>query len=626
MMIATMILTTPAALWLLLLLPVIALAYFIKKSVRNKRVPNLFLWEEASAKTFSPSWSFGIRNVFAMLIALLIAILLTGSIIKPRTKTTAGETSVVVIIDNSASMNAVHNGQSRLTRGLNMLKEIVSNKEDTTKILMMTAGGTPEIVSGFTDHYGVLRENISKIKRTERSCQMKQALDLAAGFASCDASKTNVFIITDGCFDDADHLINQNRDAHRKWFIVGEPQNNIAITRFQSRRAETGTNSFETLINVVNNGKQEVECEHELELDDAVVDIIPLKLAGGQVYESTRKYTSETGGIFYAKLSNIPRDADCLTCDNEAWNILTSQPELNILYYGDEDMFLLRVLEAQNNTNVTGIQEVPKRLADHTILVVHRQVPPILPEGKMIIVNPQNGNSQMRLGRVIDNALAEVVDGKTPLMRSIRLEGQALSGGRVCEGMGTDTLKTEVKSAETPLVFWACGDSPASSEQLVLNFSITQNNLQLRTVFPILFTNACNYLRKNTMDETYNFTMKDSIAVKVPFRKGFVQCLDSDGTELKLSGDDDTVCIETPMKPGILRAYDSNHSLMCQLAVNLESESESNLTYETVGELRQEMMKTAASSMQRPIWLMLAFCVLILLTVEWFMYHRRWTE
>ncbi len=621
-----MIFTSPIALWLLLLLPIIVFAYFIKKTVRNKIIPNLFLWEEASGKSFLPSWSFGIRSVLSLLLALLITILLIGALLNPRTKKRFPESSLVVIVDNSASMGTTLHGQTRLSLALKRLNQIISNKEDTTRILIMTSGGSPEIISSFTANYGILRNCISKIKQTERPCQMKEALDLASCFTSTDVPISSLYIITDGCFEGASFLIDKNNLEQRKWFIVGEPQDNIGITRFQARRSQTGTNSYDVFIRVMNYGREEVQGELELDLDNSIVDIIPLTLSSGQVYENTRKYASDSGGILHARLVSKNNLNDSLKTDNDAWSIIPNQTELNILFYGKNDPFLLKVLESQGKLPVTFIKEVPQKLPVDTILVVHQQVPAILPEGKILIVNPQNSCDRFKIGDVIDSPLAEIVDSQTPIMRSIHLEGQMLSGGRQCEFKDGSSMKIQVKSAEAPLIFSTQKRSTLSSEQLVLNFSISENNLYLKTLFPILFTNACCYLREKIFNDNYNFSRSDLLFITIPHSYKDLQCLDSLGREVKISINQEKVSIAPPLTPGILNLYDSNHRSISQLAINLESDSESNLICNATSELRREVDKTASIVSGRPFWLILAFTILVLLVVEWMLYHRRWTE
>lgn len=110
-----MIFANSVALWFVALLPVVALAYLVKRKLRERRVTAMFLWEEALERRLTSSRSFRVRNIFALLLALAITTALLAAWADPTKKSAENVASLVVVIDNSRSMNAVENdGETRL--------------------------------------------------------------------------------------------------------------------------------------------------------------------------------------------------------------------------------------------------------------------------------------------------------------------------------------------------------------------------------------------------------------------------------------------------------------------------------------------------------------------------------
>ena len=618
-------LTTPAALWLLLLLPVIVLAYLMKKSVRNKTVPNLFLWDEVFEKRHSSLWNFRVRSILSLLAAVVIAILLITAITKPEVKHASHESVAIIIIDNSASMSVIENrGLSRWNTAVDILKSIVSNKEVNQQMMIMTSAGTPEIVCGFTDNSSTLRESISLLKLTDRVSFMKEAIDMAASLSITGTRNADVYVITDGCFENSERMINQKTAEHLKWFIVGSPKDNKGITQFQTRRNHNGTNVYDTLIKVANYSKQKFQGEIEIDLNDAVVDIIPITLESGQIFEETKKYSSNTGGIVHLTLLGTENISDSLKMDNEAWSILPDLQKLNIMYYGEKNIFLQNVLQAQNNVQLEYVTEPPGKLPLNTILVVHRSIPGNLPKGKIVIVNPQNNGEFFKIGKSIDTSPVEVENEQSPLLRSVRWNTVKFSGGRLLNIADNVDVKVFVNSPDVPLLFSIQNFDKNNSEQLVLNFSCSEENLYLKTVFPIIFSNICSFFRGRSGDDSCTYSMNDRMMPTVALKEKPVKYLDSKGMELNISVDDDNVTIPMPTTVGITSFINNDGQIVHQNAVNLCSDTESHLKYDS--EMKSNTYALLAMTVQKPIWLLCAIAALLFLVAEWVLYHRRQVE
>ncbi len=91
----------------------------------------------------------------------------------------------------------------------------------------------------------------------------------------------------------------------------GTPQDNQAITQFQVRRSLLDAIGYQTLIEVSNFGDKPYKGRLELNLEDQLVDVVPVELEPGANKTLHLDQASATGGRLVARLDTT--DALALT-------------------------------------------------------------------------------------------------------------------------------------------------------------------------------------------------------------------------------------------------------------------------------------------------------------------------
>ena len=620
----------PAAFWLLLLLPLLAIPYFFaKKKTRESVVPHLALWEEVFVRTKSGVRNFGVRRILSFLLIVLIAVLLTTAVSYPVfNKLRSG--AMIVIVDNSASMNAVEkNGATRLEAAKAGLMRIIAQKPEDQEIMIMTAETAPEIVVGFTKNEITLRGAAADICPTDHASSIKNSLEFA-GIIQQSRPDAIIHLITDGCCEKEDALEKElSRREDIFWTKVGSEQDNLAFTQFQARRMKNGTNDYELFLDVANYSQKDVSFDIELDLDGAIIDVLSFNLTPGERKNHLSRYASEEGGVVCGRIVNIKNADDSLAGDSVAWSVLPKMPRLDILYYGEEQRYLMNVLKAQKNADFTRIEAIPDSLSERALLVVYRKIPEKLPSGNILLVSPQNDTTLFAVGDKVDAALLENIAPDQPMMNSIHLDHLTLDGVRQIAFRGDCWSNVLIQTPQTPVLFSVRPNDNPHQEWLVMNLSVEDGVFPLRTIFPILFVNVVESFRSDmniSDDESGAYNMRERISFKSQKDGSKLHATDSEGKEIKQAAQNNNTILYFPDRTGVFSIVNEQNEMVRLIAVNSGHAAESNLLTGELPRLLSPSELPMNGTARCPLWTMLAAAALMLLILEWHFYHRRLTE
>lgn len=187
---------------------------------------------------------------------------------------------------------------------------------------------------------------------------------------------------------------------------------------------------------VSNQSDEPVECRLELDLNDNVVDVVPLKLAAGGQWSQTFEKTSAEGGRLIAKLNH----ADALPADNTAWALLPRRELQPVTLVTEGNLFLQKVFEANPLVKLSVVKELKggtdaKRQAAATpsanaLTVFHRTVPAQLPPGPVFVIDPEGPCDLWEMGEKLTNPLVTKQEKDSLLMAHVRLDNVLMPEAR----------------------------------------------------------------------------------------------------------------------------------------------------------------------------------------------------
>jgi len=559
----------PIAWWLLLVLLPIALFYILRTRAKRQTVATILFWQQVFEERRSRAFWRQLRHLFSLLLSLLFAILLIAAILNPVGSSTQAE-RIVIVLDNSASMNALGNsGKSRFDEALKQARRLIQSADGRKQTAIITTGGTSQLVCGFSSHFGTLQKAIGEILPTNLSGTLSDAIAMAEFLVQHESDHgqqtvSKIFVITDGNEAIAEKYLSQDNIQR---INIGKSVGNVAITKFQPRRSMSETLNFEILLETTNFSQLPVECQVEITLNDDTIDIIPLSLASGTKERQIVTASTASGGKLRARLEIIPENTgeteDALVGDNEVEAVLPSRRVQKILFFGDEDFFLIRVLASQLHIELARANELPETIPADSVLVIHRKVPEKLPGGNVFVIDPQNGCDDFSVGKLLDVPVIEKNETDSPLLRSVRLENTLLHGARNIAFADVNSgLHVLLETPDKEPIY--INRENSTQKLLLLSTEIARSELAMRMAFPIMFAHALAYFRNDN------------------------------GEWERTSG-----------------IY--------------ESESDVRLTAD-FSDITLQQASAISVFAARPIWFWLAFTALVFTALEWHLYQRRWID
>jgi hypothetical protein len=393
-------------------------------------------------------------------------------------------------------------------------------------------------------------------------------------------------------------------------------------------------------LEVQNFADEPVECRLEIDLDENVVDVIPLKLAANERFSKAIEQTSAEGGRLVARLAHD----DALSADNEAVAILPRRQVQRVLLVTTGSLYLQRVFEAIPAIQLQMASVPPEVPPPGAIVVYHRQVPERLPPGNALVIDPTASSDAWTLGERLENPLVGKQQSDSPLLAHVRLDNVWMPSARKIELTGKYEVLISAVTGEPMYVAAEGLDERRGDKLLVLSVDLEQGDLPLRTAFPIMITNALSWfqgqkgelreaLSTGSLAEVAMDDLRPSGATGTPRGLPPELVLRSPaGRDLPLATGQERLTIGPLDRRGVwtIQARQATSasqqsapgSPLWEVACNLANAAESDLrpVIEGAGVVQTDLLGIAG----RPIWFYLTLLAAALIGLEWFLYQRRW--
>lgn len=627
-----MTLLVPAALWFSLVgLAVLAL-YLLKIKRHRETVPDLEFWRQLVSETQVRSLFQRLKRWLSLLLWLAIVtcfVLALGNPIIKRGRMKAE--SMVVIIDNSASMQAHEDdmeGKTRLQLAKEAALDLTRRRPVNDDRLLLEAGRQPRVVQAFTRDAKPFVDAVGSLAPRRESANLKAAVAIADQVLE-GRPDPRIVIISDGATGEVQRLA--AADPRIVHWPVGKTTNNIGITRFRVRSLRQ-RGEHHAYVRVLNASGQAIDTQLVFSIDETTAKVEPLEIEPESVWEKTLVFHHPEGGVLRVAID----DKDVLAVDNEAFAILEPvQPATVFLVTPpDEAFFFERALlamselvDAETSQTLTpDSYDSLGELSEQADLTVFSNC---LPEG------PVSGDAVF-VGRWPDDIPAarrgelngvqmEVANPQHPLMKYVTLRTAKVGRATDVEPLGNvQVLARSVDGG--PLMFL---HESVTRSSLCVAFDVLETDLPFRNSFPIILRNAITF-----------FGSEHSRWVRPDYEVGEVvqslRALPDDVTEVKVGRMSDKGIVADVIgtsaerfrfddtgQPGPLRLEIGNETAYA--CVNLTDESETRLSPADPPPVDAQL--ALSNNVGRTVpWLAFAAIGALLITGEWFTYHHRWTE
>ncbi len=667
--------------WLALAVPIVVF-YILKIRLRRQPVSTVMFWQQVLDEQNPRSIWQRLRHLVSLLMQLAMLALLALAVADPYFFwEVRAARRIVVVVDNSASMNATDAKPTRLAEAKRQARQLIAGMRHRDEVALVTAGTQPQVVVGFTGRQKTVSNALDAVPATDGPSQVAEAVALGQRLLGerRDGKQPEVVVFSDGRFEGAEALASgegggprENTDTTSaagpdstptsprpsalvpqpfvKLHVIGERSGNVGIVQFQVRRSLVDPLGYEILAEVRNASDQPVECRFEVELNDEPIDVVPLKLAAGGKWSQVFEKTSAEGGHLIAKLTHD----DALAADNTARAVLPRREIQPVLLVTSGNLFLQKVFEVNPLVKLTVVPEAPESIPVGTVVVFHRTAPEKLPAGQVFVIDPANASDLYTVGEPLANPIVTKQDKDSPLMAHVRLDNVLMPEARSLTPTRPDETQILAEAVTKEPIFFAV--NRPEGKVLVLTVNLDKGDLPLRTAFPITVANSLHWFAGNkgdlreslpagslatvTANDFVRPAKGESLALRSPtgelkplpinVKKMTVGPLDQCGVwsvvQIGQGARAEGQGIEKKEVGGSpsLAPQPSPLSPLLEIACNLASAAESDIRPpEELLETKAVVSPVLAGLGSRPLWFWLLLAGLVLTTVEWCLYQRR---
>ncbi len=524
--------------WLALAVPIVVF-YILKIRLRRQPVSTVMFWKQVLDEQNPRSIWQRLRHLVSLLLQLAMLAFLALAVADPYFFwEVRAARRIVVVVDNSASMNATDAKPTRLAEAKRQVGRIIAGMRHRDEVALVTAGTQPQVVVGFTGRQKTVSNALEAVPATDGPSHVAEAVALGQRLLGerQDGKQPEVVVFSDGRFEGVEALVSSSdfRSGGReppgssdvspsspespshpnplppkaggegtkpedgiapvKLHVIGERTANVGIVQFQVRRSLVDPLGYEILAEVRNASDQPVECRFEVELNDEPIDVVPLKLEAGGKWSQVFEKTSAEGGHLIATLTHH----DALAADNTARAVLPRREIQPVLLVTSGNLFLQKVFEVNPLVKLTVASETPATLPAGTVVVFHRVVPEKIPAGQVFIIDPANASDLYTVGEPIANPIVTKQDKDSPLMAHVRLDNVLMPEARALTPTRPDETKILAEAVTKEPIFFAV--NRPEGKVLVLTVNLDKGDLPLRTAFPITVANALHWFAGNKGD------------------------------------------------------------------------------------------------------------------------------
>jgi len=620
----------PGALLLGLLAIPILLLYMLRMRRKEQQVPSILLWSMLLRdRRANTPWQRLRRNLLLLLQLLILTSLVLAMARPALPVATVPGNSLIVLLDASASMQAVDVKPSRFEHARQAVEELIANLAPGTSMSLVLVGDEPQVLAAATMDKAQLRASLALARPGVGPVDWTSALALAAGAAAQASDGATVVIVSDGGLD-ATSL--PSLPAQIRYLPVGESDDNLAISAMALQQT---ARSAELFLQVHNYAAEERQAVLTLNIDGSLIQAERITLAGDESLDRVWNELPINGQVFRAQLVGVDpspdKPLDALPLDDVAYAIQRPPRERRALLFPYEleppryNLFIEKALLALDD--LTSYRAIPSNEGKITppgesfeLFVVDGIWPGTLPPGQLLMINPSD-NPLFSVGGV--RAIAGPVQvAEHPLTRYVDWQNVQIAQAKITEPPPDSQVLVEAEGL--PLVFI----SKVNGRRIaVVTFDLHDSDLPLQIAFPILFAELVRYLAPaQAVDDTglqpgrlVNISPGSEVTqVTVTSPSGRAYPLDPSSAGFSFTHTDEL---------GLYQVQYSGTSVQEKdlFAVNLFEPAEASIRPAEGVPIGSSVVRGVPSREvgQRELWPWLVLAALLTLLIEWWVDHQR---
>ena len=595
-------------LWMGVAVPIVAL-YFLK--LRRQKIPvsSTWLWARSTQDLRVNAPFQRLRKSLLLLLQLLLVALAAFALAGPVGHAAPPDQKRwVFILDRSASMRMTDVEPSRLGLAKEQAKQILSGIGSADEVMVIAFANRAQVMTPFTSNHPAVERAIDAIESSDAPTRAEEAFRIAAS-ALQTAALSEIVVLSDGRFES---IRGMPAETTVRYVAVGAKPRNAALTAVDVRRPERTDDPWTIFAHVDLFHGTETEIPVELYLDGRLRAIkkvtLPPQAGGAVIFEI---YDAEP------RVVHLVLDyEDDLAADNRAWFVV-QRDRARVMVASAGNYFLekavgnLRDIDAVRATEVSAAT-----LGAADVVVLDGIMPEALPEGRYLIfggVPPWEG---IKATKILEYPVVADWDRRHPVTRGLELGELSIKSAPHLELPGFG--RPIVEAANAPLIFtWEKGRTRA----VVVTFPLLDTDWPLRLSFPLFISHAVEWLLESEKSQVHP---GDPLRVTLGEKQTEAEVVTPDGERHVIEGEPGrTIHFGQTERAGLYMVGAKDD--LRPVAVNLLDPQESAGRVEKELRLDTGAVKATEAVVPDalPYWPWLASIALVLLFLEWLVYHRR---
>jgi len=605
--------------WLALLawIPVILL-YLLKRQHEDQTVSSILLWQEAQKDLQATRPWQRLRARLLLILQILAVALFSLSLARPVLSGGGGGVHYIAVVDTSARMQATDVSPSRIGCARMDLQDLIQDMRRKDTMTIVQAGIQPFVLVGPTGEKGRLREYAGGIQATNGRSDPKRAVQLARTLLQDTKKETGeIHLFSDKIPEDGQSLVSH---------VYSGNGQNAAVTHVS---CEARDGEMTVLSLVANYGGEKRDLTLELKADGVRNNVREISIPKQEEISVTWTGVPEDAHTIEVSLS----EKDDLQLDNRGWAVRKEEHRVKALMAAGRNVFLERALSLRSDMEV--IQADPDDMpesGDYLLYLFDGTLPESLPEsGNLMLFCPP---SSKELG--ISAEGETVPSGVTVRQQTIYpdlveyLEPQDYRIAKARKYKAPKGLDVLLEDRDgTPVLL---AGEQNGRRIAIFTFSLSQSNLPMKPDFPILIQNLLDWMTPSNMDLPETISVGETLQLSPFPNVTGITVTSPSKKEYRLDAEPDPVFYDT-YDPGVYEVTQKTDQQTGQgrFVVSVPTEEVSDLREEPRAAVspsekgaKEKGTKAAhvASPFQRESWTISGWVLLVLILMEWWVYHR----
>ena len=588
------------ALWplfLLITIPLLILLYILKRKYREEVISSTLLWSEVYKNTRANTpWEKFRKNIM-LLLQILIFLALILSLMKPFLNF-GGKSykNLIIVIDNTASMNIQYGNSTRLEEAKRLSKELINSTKEETNTFIITFDNSPKLLQKEETNKEKITKAIESIEKTYYQGNISDSINFIKAIGQSIEEDYEVIL-----FSDKEISLG---DLNGTVVSLGNTGLNGSIDNISHKFLE---DKIKVIATITNRGSEVYEGDFSLYDGDKLIAVEALNLNVGDNKTLTFDIPSIDNEVLRGELSRH----DLLAEDNIYYHVLGNKKVNKILLVTDQNLFLERALNNIRNSEVYKTNSLSNlsRGDTYDLYVFDNVTPSTMPSsGSILFINPSS-NEYFKVLEGGQGSEAKAVEGEV----SNYLDSLTFTLAKYNEIDVPYYGRSFIDVDEATVGFKGTINNRNIA---ALSFDLHNSDFVLKKEFPILIYELGENLISNGMTGKSNYKYGEKIIANGNNLDSVMTITSPNKESFEINSGEE---VKGNIQLGVYKLETENEKEL--FSVNYPSEGESDTSKGSIGEIKNA---TKEINLQRglnlsPIFILLA---ILIVALEWTMYKK----